>query len=375
LVRHLYVHYPFCFSKCNYCAFYSTPYSKDLSEKYLYSLEKELNNSLKKYDLSQLETIYIGGGNPSLNNDLIFINKIISSVNTGSIKEYTVECNPLTCNRDFIEIINQISCNRVSLGIQSFTQEALDFAGRINQNIDNVNFALKLLNECDISISIDLINGLPFSNIKNEIMMLDNIISKYKNINHISFYDLSLDEGSKFYKNNITVNVDFLEDYENEFKENMNKNSFFRYEVSNYSRNGHESKHNLGYWHYNNYLGLGPSAHSTIGNIRLENNPDIDKYINENDYVNIIKLTEKEQIEEYLLMGLRLFTGIKISDFYERFQLNIIDVCEKSIKKYQENNLMEFERGFIKVNNNGMVILNKILVDMFLEIDNIMLLK
>ncbi|HOJ63755.1 MAG TPA: hypothetical protein PLE45_04980 [Spirochaetota bacterium] len=144
------------------------------------------------------------------------------------------------------------------------------------------------------------------------------------------------------------------------------KYDFIRYEISNYSKKEKQCQHNLAYWKYKDFLGLGPSAHSKIGNIRIENASNLEFYIN-NNYKNIITLNKIDILKEFFLMSLRLTDGINISEFINRFDLNPIFLLENSIKKY--NDLFEIKEN-IRLNEKGLNILNRILVDIFIELEN-----
>lgn len=360
-------------SKCNYCSFYSVQYIKGLSKKYLISLEKEFKEYSQKYDFNNIETIYIGGGNPAISlKDLNQISKILSSlINMSKIKEFTIECNPVNLSINLIELFKKIGCNRVSVGIQSFNKKITFYCNRKKQNLIIINNSLKLLNKNNFNISIDLINGLPNTDINKELFNLNLILKKYKNINHISFYDLLIEKGSKFYN---LKNIQYLNEkerikYENEFNKLIKNYRFKRYEVSNYTKNNNYSLHNFNYWKYKNYIGLGPAAHSKINELKIENVPDLNRYIELKDYKITYNLTKKEQIEEYILMGFRLVQGINIKDFYSRFNIEIIFLLNKTIEKYMKLKMVNIKNNYIKINKRGLNILNQILVEFFNELD------
>jgi oxygen-independent coproporphyrinogen-3 oxidase len=173
-----------------------------------------------------------------------------------------------------------------------------------------------------------------------------------------------------FYKNinNIKLPEDeVVIDYDKKLLRILNKYKFKRYEVSNYCRNNNKCVHNMTYWKYNNYLGLGPSAHSTIDDLRIENEPDIIKYINNDNYKNNIKLSIKDRLKEYILMGLRLIEGIDIVDFNSRFKMDFYLNFDPLIKKYKK--FIKKADDSFSLNKRGLDILNKILIDFFERID------
>jgi len=372
-IESLYVHYPFCLSKCHYCGFYSTIYDKKIEYLYLNSLENELKYYFNEYDFSQLKTIYIGGGNPGLNSDFIVeINRILYSIiDLNCILEYTIECNPLNISENFLDNCKKNNINRISIGIQTFSDTSLNFANRTNQSREVLDNAFNLLKEYNFNVSIDLINGLPYSNINKDLCFIKKFLSSYDFINHLSFYDLSIDEGSIFYKNKICgLSEKEKNIYEKELKKLLTLYGLKKYEVSNYSKKGFESIHNKTYWKYENYLGVGPSAHSTIDNLRIENHKDLDRYIS-GDYGNSFCLSKKEQIEEFLLMGLRLKEGIEIKKINNRFEIDFLNIFQDVVDKYIINKCLMVNKKFIKITNRGEKILNKILLDFFVELDGI----
>ncbi|HNZ27419.1 MAG TPA: radical SAM family heme chaperone HemW [Spirochaetota bacterium] len=379
-IRHLYIHFPFCASKCRYCSFYSIEYSPDYYELYIKSLKNEFDYYSDLYDFSELSTIYVGGGNPCVNEELTSdINKILSPIPLSSIKEYTIEGNPVNINSSIVCLLKDNYINRVSLGVQSFTDKALTFANRLFQMKDIVDNSLSILNERFTNISIDIINCLPYADIERDTNEIGRVIDQFDNVRHISFYDLSIDEGTVFYDKRFALNIKELEKkrnrYEKKFTELISGYNFNRYEVSNYSQNGFESLHNLGYWKYKNFLGLGPSAHSLIDNLRIENSPDFGLYVSDKNgkfsYKKNIRLTKVEQIEEYLMMGLRLVEGINIKDINDRFEIDLLKILENIIENLVKSKLLILDNNSarLKTTTAGMQTLNKILVDIFLHLE------
>ena len=251
-------------------------------------------------------------------------------------------------------------------------------ANRTNQNLDILNSAFELLKDYDFNVSIDLINGLPYSNVDFDLKSLKNLLNSYSFINHISIYDLSIDSGSIFYKDKVCgKNEKERRYYEKQIESLLSQFNFKKYEVSNYSKKGYESIHNKTYWQYDNYIGVGPSSHSTIGDIRVENCKDIKKYIEcieqgiNGDCKTIQKLTKKEQIEEYLLMGLRLRDGIDIDAMNNRFAVDFESIFGEVLEKHIQNKISLKQRYNIKTSKKGERILNKILVDFFIKLDNL----
>lgn len=370
-IKSLYIHYPFCRSKCNYCSFYSILYNKNIEEIYIERLKDELKYYFNMYDFSKIETVYIGGGNPANNSS--FITRISEFVSTllslKQIKEFTIEANPLNINKEFLNNCKDSYVNRISLGIQSFCNEAIKYAGRLNQNNDIIENALQIISDYNFNTSIDLINGLPYSVSEYELLYLNKLLSAYDIIKHISLYDLSIDNETVFYNNKEKgLSDEERGRYEDGFEKLIKGYNFRKYEVSNFCKPDFESLHNKTYWQYNNYLGVGPSAHSTLGNIRIENKKDIKEYLN-NYLGDKYQLTETDMIEEYLLMGLRLRSGISLTDFKEKFGFNLFDKIKKTIDLNIKNDNIVITADNLSTTEKGENILNKILISIFEEIE------
>lgn len=340
------------------------------------ALKNELKQYLDIYSFKELKTVYIGGGTPGLK--VSCLNKLLasltSSITLSGVIEFTIECNPLNINEDLISLCHDFGCNRISMGVQSFSDKIVKGINRGEQGRKLLYEALDRLHKSNFNVSIDLINGLPGLEVKDEISALNDFLAKYSSINHLSFYDLSIDEGSKYYLERDKYSFPdetTLAKYELELSDTLLKYCFNRYEISNYSKKGFESKHNLAYWKYKNYIGLGPGAHSTVGSLRVENAADIGLYITGRSYRQEHFLSVKEQIEEYLIMGLRLMEGISLADFKTRFGMELCEIVPGTIASYLKRGDVDYNsEGNFRLTEKGIDILNSILVDMFIELDH-----
>ncbi|MBR3732373.1 MAG: radical SAM protein [Spirochaetales bacterium] len=286
-----------------------------------------------------------------------------------SISEFTTECNPTQITDEFIRTALAAGVNRFSMGVQSFSDDALRRFGR-HQTADDVFRALDLFAAAHslhphFTVSIDLINHLMLtqSDVDNEMAALCNVITRYDFIRHISVYDLTFDEGSRIYKDkslrrSFSHSENVSEYYWQRLSEIMSAAGFVRYEVSNWCRQGLECRHNLGYWHYDDYIGLGPAAHSTVGDLRIENIRDVSSYISDwQSSRTVTRLTKQEHAEEYLLMNLRLPNNPINED--------IVKLIPNSIKHYQEIGWLNSDYAITEL---GLDYLNTMLVDMFDEL-------
>jgi oxygen-independent coproporphyrinogen-3 oxidase len=242
---------------------------------------------------------------------------------------------------------------------------------RVNQNNEIVGNALELLK--DLNVSIDLINGLPDVDYINELNSLDSCLKKYSNLNHISFYDLTIDEKSYF-----SIHEDEFsfpeEDRKYFFADGiealLKSNNFVKYEISNWSRNNKVSYHNLAYWNYENYLGIGAAAHSKIENLRIENIPDIATYIDNFQHSReAYLLTEKESLEEMLLMGFRTIYGIPRETL--KVYSGSVKNFEKLISFLRDKDILDVRDDYrVVLNEKGRLFLDSILVDLFGLLDS-----
>jgi oxygen-independent coproporphyrinogen III oxidase len=304
-INRLYFHIPFCTSKCDYCAFHSLPSpSESLIEQYFNYIEKEIK---KNIDLAgELDSIYIGGGTPSLLSPF-YLKKLFSLIrNNYAIKEnaeISIECNPDSLNLEKIKIISNFA-NRVSIGIQSFNDKIRKILGR-NGSISDIDYIINKFTENNLTnLSMDLIYGIPNQTLNDFELDLNKLL-KYP-IKHTSLYSLTFEEGTQLSKNLNCTEKDFDELSVKSWhlaNDILKTNNLYRYEVSNYSLNGFECKHNLETWFGSKYFGLGPTASSFHGNIRWTN-ATFKQWIKE-EPPEIDKISNKDRFIEIFLMGLR----------------------------------------------------------------------
>ena len=383
-----YIHIPFCKRKCNYCTFVSYP-KLDLKEKYLNALGEEIDFF---YNGETLDTIYFGGGTPSLLSvddienilNMLKINpspltptdkSVPSSVRLlcrrrliclpqrarGKKSEITLEINPETVDEEYFEDLRKIGVNRLSIGVQDFDDDILKLIGRGHNSSQAVEVVKSAQNVGFDNISIDLIYGLPNQTLQSFETSLNKAFEL--NIQHISLYGLKIEKDCYFYKNKPQNLPD--DDMQAEFYlkavELCEKNGFEHYEISNFSLKGFESKHNLNYWNNKNYYGFGCAASGYEDNIRYYNEIDLEKYIK-----NPIKkfhedvLTSKQQMEEEIFLGFRKAEGINVSQINERYGVDFEKMFFKPLKKYSEKYILKTEKGY-RFSNDGFLVSNIIL--------------
>jgi oxygen-independent coproporphyrinogen-3 oxidase len=305
----LYIHIPFCDSKCNYCAFNSYTSLHYLKEEYINALSKQLVFELKKLQNTKIQTLFIGGGTPSAL-DIKYYENIFNILNIylDSTVEITIEANPNSATLHWLEGIKKLGINRISFGVQSFNDKKLDFLGRNH----TASMAIKAVdNAYDIGfehINCDIIYDTSIDT--KRLLDEDLKIIQTLPIDHISAYSLTIEDGTKFYnKTDVKVDDEKMARY---LFQQLKHQGFNQYEISNFSKNEKSrSKHNLGYWEYKEYLGVGAGAVGCIDNQRLYSQKDLYKYIqNPIDYEYIEELSSQDIKMEKILLGFRCIVGV-----------------------------------------------------------------
>lgn len=366
----IYVHIPFCIRKCNYCDFYSVKWNEELEHDYINSVIKEIKNYKETINANYLvDTIYFGGGTPTVISPSN-INKIIAAIGESfdicNSSEISMEANPNTLTSNNLVSYKGAGINRLSIGVQSLNDEILKRLGRLHSSKEALESIETARMHGFENINADVMFNIPgqtISDVEDTILKLANA-----NVNHISFYSLKLEKGTPMYV--MEKNHEILmpeEDIEREMyyagRNIMENKNLMQYEISNFSLKGYECKHNLKYWMQEEYIGIGPSAHSFLNNERYSNPSDINSYINNacNDVFNrnIQEVLDQDAlIFEYIMLNLRLTEGMSIIYFSKKFSLNFNKKYEHEIKYLIENKLLEYDGSSIKLTKRGMDISN-----------------
>lgn len=354
-MKSVYIHIPFCNTICSYCDFPKLYSSVCDKQKYLEQLEYEIKSNYKGEYVS---TIYIGGGTPTVlnNEELIKLLQITKIFNKEKNLEFTVECNIESIDESKLKILKKYGVNRISIGIQSFNNKIIKFLNR-NHTKKEAILKIKLIKKYFDNINIDLMYAIPGETIKilkkdlNTFLKLD--------LNHISCYSLIIEPHTKLYINNIN-NIDQDMDYKMYKMICKKLKKYNHYEISNFSKAGSESQHNLNYWNNLNYYGFGMGASGYIGNIRYNNTKNINDYLKGNFKKEVETLSIKEQMEEEMFLGLRKLKGVNIKEFEEKYNKKLEDVF--NIKDLIENKILKIENDFIFINENNIYTSNDILV-------------
>ena len=356
MINSVYIHIPFCKNICSYCDFPKVFCNDYWINKYLEMLKKEIT---LKYKNDLIKTIYIGGGTPSSLNikQLKKLFDIIKLFNLDDDVEITFECNLDSLTIEKLNLLKENHINRLSIGIETFDKKALKF---LNRDISNISLIKKAKKLGFKNINIDLIYALPNENIKDLKKDLDMFLSL--DIEHISLYSLILEKNTKlFNKNVLPIDQELdLKMYELICKV-LKKNGYNHYEISNFSKTGYESRHNLAYWDNKEYYGFGMGASGYIGNIRYTNTKSITNYLNGKLEFERELVTDKQLMEYEMILGLRKLKGVCISNFEKKYQKKIEDVF--SIKKLIEEGKLIIEDDYIKIPEKYLYISNSILIN------------
>lgn len=360
----IYVHIPFCISKCKYCDFISFACNNQKTEEYFEVLTREIE-SKKDCTNKEITTIYIGGGTPSVP-DSKYIVEIINSIkNTFKIAkecEITIEVNPGTVTKEKLLDYKKAGVNRISIGLQSTSDRILKLLGRIH-NYEQFIYTYNLAKDAGYNnINIDLMLGIPTQTESELVDSIEKIIKL--NPNHISIYSLIVEENTEMQR---LIDSNELELPEENIERKMywktkkilEKNGFKQYEISNFAKKGYESRHNLDCWNQEEYAGMGLAAHSYIDRKRFSNIDNIDEYIknknnlNKNIVVNEIQKKE-DQAKEYMMIGFRKIDGISISEFERKLRINPLFYFRFEIDNLVEKGLIEVDLDRIKLTKKGL---------------------
>lgn len=363
----IYVHIPFCKQKCYYCDFVSYCNKDDKIEPYIKTLIKEIEMQNIK---SNINTIYIGGGTPSYI-DSKYITEIMDKIKKKNVienVEITIEVNPGTVTRGKLEDYKNSGINRLSIGLQTANNKLLKQIGRIH-NYEEFLETYKIAREVGFNnINVDLILGLPNQRIQDLKNSLDEVIKLSPE--HISVYSLIIEDGTPI-KTQIENGKLQLPDEETErnmywyVKNTLELNGYKHYEISNFAKNGYESKHNMNCWNQDEYIGFGISAHSYRNITRYSNTDNINEYIRniksdspeKNRIIHEVQKLEDTE-KEFMLLGLRKIDGVSISEFKDRFGDNPIYLYRNELKKLSDENLIKVDENNIKLTNKGIDLAN-----------------
>ena len=360
MINSVYIHIPFCSDICSYCDFCKIFYNRNLVFKYLEQLKIEIE---KKYKGDIIKTIYIGGGTPS-SLSLVQLTKLFDILKKFifNLDEFTIECNVESIDEDKLLLFKNNGVNRISVGIQTLNDNYIKFLNR-KHNKKIVKEKIKLIKKYFDNINVDLIYAIPGQTIYELNDDLNFVLGL--GVKHISCYSLIIEEHTKLYIDKYEQ-IDEDLDYKmyKHICKKLKKYGYNHYEISNFAKDGYESKHNLGYWNNLEYYGFGMGASGYINGIRYDNTKSINNYLK--GYYELTKhiLDKLEKIENEFILGLRKVKGINKLDFYNKYHIDInsIDSVNKllSIKKIIDdgNNIFINEKNLYTSNDILLEFLN-----------------
>jgi putative oxygen-independent coproporphyrinogen III oxidase len=371
MIKAAYLHIPFCEHICHYCDFNKVFLKGQPVDDYLQALEQEVIMTLKAYPVSELQSIFVGGGTPtSLNERQLgrFCDSMNSHLPKAANVEFTFEANPGDLTREKLQILKDAGVNRLSLGVQTFNDELLKKIGRVHRAKDvyrTVEEAKKLGFE---NISVDLMFSLPTQTIADFKATLTAAFSL--DIPHFSAYSLIIEPKTVFYnlmkKGKLPTPGEDIEAQMYEILiEEMEKHGFHQYEISNFSMPGYESRHNLTYWNNEFYYGFGAGAHCYLNGFRRSNIGPVKKYI---DCINSglepvlenHQVTLAEQMEEEMFLGLRKTAGVSISHFVSKFAYNPLSLFHNEINELIAKQWIEVKDDNIYLTKQGRLLGNEV---------------
>lgn len=378
----LYIHIPFCARKCEYCDFLSQAAPEMVHHGYVEQLIEEIRCQSAYYQGYGVTTVFLGGGTPSIlkAEEIQSIMETVKQsfcLETGA--EVTIEANPGTVTADKLKAYIQSGINRISIGLQSADNKELKLLGRIHTYEEFLKTYQRVRLAGFTNVNVDLMSALPGQTLATWKSTLKKVAMLKPE--HISAYSLILEEGTPFYekyKDHPELLPD--EDTEREMyyatKAFLQDQGFERYEISNYAKSGYECRHNVGYWTGTEYLGLGLGASSYIQGFRFRNEPELKNYqrinmraadADERLHQEIVKLSDKEKMEEFMFLGLRMTKGVSGSEFLERFGLNMWNVYGDVLRNLQANHLIVVESPYVRLSEFGIDISNYVLSEFLLD--------
>lgn len=365
----IYIHIPFCKSKCFYCDFLSYPNMNKFYKQYLDALILEIKNTVLLFKDYQIETIFIGGGTPTILPSF-YIQEIMKNLdlyyNLSKCKEITIEANPGTVDYNKLVELKKLKISRISFGLQAWQNRLLKKLGRIysqNEFINNLNLSRQAGFD---NINVDLMFSLPTQSIEEWEETLNKVVELKPE--HISTYALIIEDNTvfgKLYAENKLEVTDEVIDRQMYYraKQILKHNGYIHYEISNFAQSNFESKHNLVYWQQKEYISFGLGAHSYINKMRFHNTYDFDKYIecskNKKDITEDIETNDiLDEYAEFMFLGLRLIKGVSKAEFKLKFNKDIEQIYKNQLDECKNYGLLEEDDNNIYLTNKGIDVSN-----------------
>lgn len=373
MMKAAYIHIPFCKQICHYCDFNKFFLKGQPVEDYLTSLEIEMKNTLEQYPTQGLTSIFVGGGTPTALDERQ-LERLLKGIAlhlmplAGDDLEFTFEANPGDLNEEKLYLLKDAGVNRLSIGVQTFDDVLLERIGRTHR-VSDVFKSIELARSAGFTnLSIDLIYGLPNQSLEQFASTLDTALSL--GIEHFSGYSLQIEPKTVFYnlmrEGRLSLPIQETEAAMYELlMEQMERHGYQQYEISNFSKQRFESRHNLVYWNNEEYYGFGAGAHSYMQKARRVNAGPLTHYISKLEesgfpYVEIHSVPINEQMEEELFLGLRKTAGINIDYFKDKFKLDLLQIFGKQISNLSARELVKIMDNQLVLTHKGKLLGNEV---------------
>lgn len=365
----IYIHVPFCVQKCGYCDFCSFPsVSEETKSAYAGELSRRISESTSDAEGYRVDTVYFGGGTPSLMSasDIErILGEIFRGFDVDGGAEITLECNPATADRTFFEDIRRMGVNRLSMGLQSASDCELRLLGRIHTVGDFIKTFKEARTAGFDNISADLMYGIPDQTMDSFKHSIDTLVALSPE--HISAYGLMVEEGTDFYYRRHSLNV---ADDDRQFEmymlctDRLARAGYEKYEISNFSLDGRQSRHNTRYWLGKEYLGFGVSAHSYFKDRRYGNSRDIEAFLRGEDITEESYLLDQaDKLREYVMLRLRLAEGIDTVEYSKHAGKSFFEAFP-TVKRWISEGLMKESEERVAFTDRGFFVSNAILSEM-----------
>ena len=361
----LYIHIPFCVRKCLYCDFLSGSYGEPVREAYVQALTAEMERESVFYKNRNVETIFFGGGTPSLltKEQLTrLMETIYREFHVSEDAEISLEMNPGTAEQEKLNRLRELGINRLSIGLQSDDDALLRRLGRI-YSLEQFKRSYEMARKAGFAnINIDIMSALPGQRLLDYEKTLRTVTGYAPE--HISAYSLIVEEGTPFAEAFAQNRLDLPEEEEERemyyrTKELLHEAGYERYEISNYAKSGFACRHNLAYWRRTDYAGFGIGAASLINGVRYSNVRELKQYLTQTHIKRQIEpLDKKDAMEEFLFLGLRCIEGIRVSEFAKQFGIPVERVYGQQIKRLREQGLLEEEEDRLRLTEHGIDVSN-----------------
>ena len=379
----LYLHIPFCEKKCDYCDFLSAPADADTRKRYVEALTEEIKIKSEAYKQYSVPSLFIGGGTPSvLVGNFIYqiMEAVYDSFDLEKDAEITIECNPGTLNQEKTAHYKHAGINRISLGLQSASHQELQLLGRIHTFEEFLESYDRIRKAGFDNVNVDLMSGLPGQSLSDWEYSLKKVVSLRPE--HISAYSLIIEEGTPFFarfgadehrrqegEKPMLLPTEETERAMYEWTEEfLAEHGYLHYEISNYARPGRECRHNIGYWKRENYLGLGLGSASLVENERFSNTTDLEAYLRGDfEKQEREQLTRRDQMEEFMFLGLRMLKGVSGKEFADCFQAEMEGIYGDVIARLCHQGLLQQQAGYLFLTEKGISVSNYVMSEFFLK--------